>query len=275
MTLPPFAGLSLDRPRLMGIVNVTPDSFSDGGDHLDPGRAVAHGLAMAEAGADILDVGGESTRPGAPPVATADEIARILPVVRGLAQAGHRVSIDTRRAAVMAAALDAGATIINDVTALEGDPDSLPLAARARVPVMLMHMQGEPGTMQAAPFYRDVVGEVTAYLAARRDACLAAGIAAADICLDPGIGFGKTDAHNLALLKHLDTLVALGQPVLLGVSRKGFIGRLAQGQPPKRRAPGSIAAALAGLARGVHILRVHDVAETAQAVAIWRAIELA
>jgi len=272
-TLRTFAGLALDRPLLMGVINVTPDSFSDGGDALRAEDAIARGRALVDAGADILDVGGESTRPGAEPVSAEDETARVLPVVAALSQMGARVSIDTRRARVMAAAVAAGARIINDVTALTGDPESLGLAAKAGVPVILMHMQGEPGTMQANPRYNDVVAEVRDYLAARIEACAAAGIARDRIAIDPGIGFGKTVEHNLSLLKHLDRLADLGCPVVLGVSRKSFIGKLSRGEPPWARLAGSLAAALASVTRGACILRVHDVAETGQALAVWRAIE--
>jgi dihydropteroate synthase len=268
----PFAGLTLDRPRIMGILNVTPDSFSDGGDRLDPGRAVADGLAMLEAGADLLDVGGESTRPGAAEVAEAEELRRVEPVVRGLAQAGATVSIDTRHARVMAEALEAGARLVNDVTALTGDPAALPLVARAEVPVVLMHMRGEPKTMQRDPVYGDAPLEVFDFLEARLAACVEAGIPLDRVAVDPGIGFGKTVMHNLQILDRLALYQGLGCAVLLGVSRKSFIARLARAEPAKARLPGSLAAALAGLDRGVQILRVHDVAETAQAVAVWRGI---
>jgi dihydropteroate synthase len=273
----PFAGLDLGTPRIMGVVNVTPDSFSDGGDRFDARRAVDDGLAMVEAGAAILDVGGESTRPGSAPVDADEELRRVVPVVRGLAESGALVSIDSRRATVMAAALDAGARVINDVTALEGDPDSLALAAERGVPVVLMHMRGEPGSMQAAPRYDDAALDIYDYLEGRVAACEAAGIARADIAVDPGIGFGKTVTHNLEILDQMALYQGLGCAVVLGVSRKGFIGKLpgggmARGAAPKARLPGSLAAALAGLERGVQILRVHDVAETAQALAMWRAI---
>ena len=269
---PAFAGLVFDRPQVMGVINVTPDSFSDGGDRFDHGRAVADGMAMVEAGASVLDVGGESTRPGAAPVDEAEELRRTVPVVRALAEAGATVSIDTRRARVMAAALEAGARIVNDVTALTGDPDGLALAARAGAPVVLMHMQGEPRTMQRDPSYDDAALDVYAFLAARVAACEAAGITRARIAVDPGIGFGKTVAHNLRILDQLALYQGLGCAVVLGVSRKSFIARVAGDVPPKARLPGSIAAALAGLDRGVQVIRAHDVAETVQAVTIWRAI---
>lgn len=272
---PAFAGLAMDRPRVMGVINVTPDSFSDGGMRFDPGRAVADGLGMSAAGAALLDVGGESTRPGAEPVDVDEELRRVVPVVRGLAAAGATVSIDTRHARVMAAALEAGASVINDVTALAGDPESLRLAARSGVPVVLMHMQGEPRTMQAEPRYDDAALDVFDALAARVAACEAAGIGRERIAVDPGIGFGKTLAHNLEILEQLALFHGLGCVLLLGVSRKGFIARVAGETPPGARLPGSLAAALAGLDRGAQILRVHDVAETVQAAAVWRAIALA
>ncbi len=269
---PDFAGLALDRPRVMGVINVTPDSFSDGGDRFDAGRAVADGLALAEAGAAILDVGGESTRPGAEPVSEAEELRRTLPVVKALAAEGQRVSIDTRRARVMAEALAAGAAIVNDVTALAGDPGSLGLVAGSDAGVVLMHMLGEPSTMQKDPRYDDVALDVHDHLAARIAACEAAGIERSRIAVDPGIGFGKTLQHNLELLDQLALFHDLGCPLLLGVSRKSFLAKLSRGEAPKDRLAGSLAAALAGLARGVRILRVHDVAETRQAVDVWQAI---
>lgn len=268
----PFAGLAPDRPLIMGVINVTPDSFSDGGAFLDAGRAIAHGRELAAEGADILDVGGESTRPGAAPVSPESEMARVLPVVRALATEGFVVSIDTRRAAVMEAALDAGARIVNDVTALAGDPAAPRVAAGAGASVVLMHMQGEPGTMQDDPRYADAALDVFDYLRARVAACEAAGIPRDRIAVDPGIGFGKTVRHNLRILGRLDIFLGLGCPVVLGVSRKSFIGRLSRGEPPAERLAGSLAAALAGVARGAHILRVHDVAETRQALVVWRAI---
>jgi dihydropteroate synthase len=269
---PPFMGINLDRPRVMGIINVTPDSFSDGGDRFDTGRAIADGLAMHEAGAEFLDVGGESTRPGAAPVDAAEEMRRTLPVVRALADAGACVSIDSRRAEVMAAALEAGARAINDVTALTHDPASLPLAAESGAAVVLMHMQGEPQTMQANPIYADAPLDIRDYLAARVESCVAAGIPLARIAIDPGIGFGKTLAHNLQVLDQLAVLHGIGCPIVLGVSRKSFMAKVVPGVAPKDRLPGSLAAGLAGLARGVQILRVHDVPETLQALAIWQAI---
>ena len=269
---PPFAGLSMDRPRVMGVINVTPDSFSDGGDRFDSGQAAADGLAMREAGAEILDVGGESTRPGADPVPIEEEMRRVIPVVRRLAEAGARVSIDSRRATVMRAAVEAGAEVINDVTALSGDPLSLRVAAESGLPVVLMHMQGEPQTMQADPRYEDAAIDVYDLLEERVRACEEAGIPRARIAVDPGIGFGKTLAHNLEILEQLALLHGLGCPIVLGVSRKSFIGRLSRDEPPKARVPGSLAALLAGIARGAQIVRVHDVPETVQALEVWRAI---
>ncbi len=267
-----FAGLRLDRPRIMGIINVTPDSFSDGGDRFESRRAVADGLALREAGADILDIGGESTRPGAEPISEQQEMDRVLPVVEALAAEGALISIDSRHAAVMAAALDQGAAIVNDVTALTGDPAALDLVASRGCPVVLMHMQGQPQTMQVDPTYEDAAHDIFDYLAERVRSCEAAGLDRGQIAIDPGIGFGKTVAHNLRILEQLALFHGLGCPVLLGASRKAFIGRLSGAAAPKDRLAGSLAAALAGVARGVQILRVHDVAETYQALAIWREI---
>lgn len=272
---PVFAGLLLDRPHIMGVVNVTPDSFSDGGDFIETERAIAHGRALLAQGADILDVGGESTRPGAAPVSLDEEIARVVPVIKALVAPGVLVSVDTRHAPVMEAAVEAGAAIINDVSALTGDPAALSMAAKLGTPVILMHMQGEPGTMQENPVYADAPGDVRTYLAARIEACLQAGIKADKIAIDPGIGFGKTDVHNAQILTRLAEMASLGCPVVLGVSRKSMIGRIAGESDPKKRLPGSLAAALYGVMAGAHIVRVHDVAETAQALAVWRAIEAA
>lgn len=269
-----IAGLDMSRPRLMGVVNVTPDSFSDGGFLQDAYAAVDHGLALAAAGADILDIGGESTRPGAVPVPMAQELERVIPVINGLRGAGCEVpiSIDTRKAAVAAAALAAGAQIFNDVSALTYDTASIETAAEASA-VCLMHAQGDPRTMQNDPRYDDVLLDVYEYLAGRVAACEMAGIPPHRLVIDPGIGFGKTLAHNLSVLRGLSLFHGLGCPVLLGVSRKGFIGKLSGEAEAPRRAPGSIAAGLAGLAHGVQILRVHDVAETTQAVRVWQAMQ--
>ncbi len=268
---PAFGGLDLGRPRLMGIVNVTPDSFSDGGDFLDPAIAIAHGEALLTAGADLLDVGGESTRPGAAPVPPEVEEARILPVIRHFAAKGAVLSVDTRHARVMAAALAAGARIVNDVAGL-GDPAALPVVAAAAAPVVLMHMQGEPGTMQQDPSYRDAALDVFDWLEERVARCVAGGIPPERIAVDPGIGFGKTAEHNLAILRHTALYHALGCTVLIGLSRKSFIGRLSRGEPPKERLAGSLAAGLETLNQGAQILRVHDVGETAQARALWEGL---
>ncbi len=272
-TSPRFAGLVLDRPVLMGIVNVTPDSFSDGGRHFDPGVAIAAGERMAAEGAAILDVGGESTRPGSQEVDLEEELRRVIPVVRALAARGRRVSVDTRHARVMEAALAEGAAIVNDVTALTHEPDSLAVVARHRAPVVLMHMRGTPDTMLKLTQYADLEGEVEAYLAGRLAACREAGLGDEQLCVDAGIGFAKTAEQSARLVAATGRFARLGVAVLVGASRKSFIGRLSQGEPADQRLPGSLAAALAAVSRGAHILRVHDVAETAQALRIWQAIE--
>jgi dihydropteroate synthase len=268
---PPLCGLALDRPRIMGILNVTPDSFSDGGDLATVQAAVARAQAMP---ADILDIGGESTRPGAQAVGVADEIARVAPVIRALRDAGIAtpISIDTRKTAVAEAALDAGADIVNDVSAFRYDPELADLVAERNVPVCLMHSKGDPATMQDAPRYDDVVAEVLDHLAERMEFAAARGIARDRMIVDPGIGFAKTQAHNLALLAHLPRLHDLGVAVLLGASRKKFIGTIGGADMAKDRMPGSVAVALHGAAMGVQILRVHDVTDTAQALALWQAI---
>jgi dihydropteroate synthase len=274
LTLPAarFAGLSLDRPRLMGILNVTPDSFSDGGRFVTHEAAIAQVHAMA--GADMLDIGGESTRPGAAEVDPATEIARTAPIIAAIRAAGEgrAISIDTRKAVVAEAALAAGAGIINDVSALGFDAGMGPLAARVQAPVILMHAQGTPQVMQADPRYDDVLLDVYDALAARIDNAIAVGIARDKIMIDPGIGFGKTQAHNLALLQRLSLFHSLGCPILLGASRKRFIGTIGQADDPARRMPGSVAVALAGIAQGVQMLRVHDVGETRQAMRLWSAV---
>jgi dihydropteroate synthase len=255
----------------MGILNITPDSFSDGGRHFDAAAAIAAGHAMLEAGADILDIGGESTRPGAEPVLPDEEIARVIPVVRELAKAAP-VSIDTRHAATMQAALEAGAEIINDVTALRHDPAAVDFLARTQTPIVLMHMPGtDPRSMQAQADYADVVLEVARFLRDRVATLEALGIARARIAIDPGIGFGKTMAHNLALIEALPILAQIGCPIMLGASRKRFIGTLSGVEQAEARLAGSLAVALAGAARGAAMLRVHDVAETIQALAVWQA----
>lgn len=256
---------------IMGVVNVTPDSFSDGGQYLDAGVAIAHGRELAHQGADILDIGGESTRPGAAPVSPGEEQARILPVIEGVSD--YRISVDTRHADTMRAALAAGADIINDISALTHDPEAMGVVVKAGCPVILMHMQGMPETMQDNPDYADVLGEVTTYLEGRVLACLRAGVMPWNIAIDPGIGFGKTLGHNLALLSHLgDLRTAIGMPLLLGVSRKSFIEKLVPNTPPQARLPGSLAALHHALLQGVEGYRVHDVAETLQAVTVFRAI---
>jgi dihydropteroate synthase len=267
-----FAGLSLARPLVMGIVNATPDSFSDGGMLADSQGAIRRGLALAEEGADIVDIGGESTRPGSAPVDIEEEWRRVGAVIAALARAGAVVSVDTRHAEIMRRALDAGARIVNDVTALAGDDDSLRVVAGGTASVVLMHMQGEPATMQKDPHYDDVVAEVAGYLAQRIAACRAQGIGLERICVDPGIGFGKTVAHNVQLLAACGQLRRLGTAVLIGASRKSFIAKLSRGESAQDRLGGSLAAALAAAAQGADILRVHDVAATRQALAVWRAI---
>ena len=257
----------------MGVLNVTPDSFSDGGVHLDPDTAIRAGLAMARAGADIIDVGGESTRPGAQPTSAAEEQARVLPVIRGLAAAGLCVSIDTRHAVTMAAALDAGAAIVNDVTALSHDPSAAALVAARACPVVLTHMRGDFASMYDNAVYTDVVREVRDALAARIAVCEAAGVRRQDIAVDPGIGFAKTAEHSVAMLHGLEALRDLGCPILIGVSRKSFIGALAREPDAGRRLPGSLAAVLFAVSRGASILRVHDVAETVQALRVWQALK--
>lgn len=269
---PAFSGIRLDPTALMGIVNVTPDSFSDGGAWLDPARAIAHGVELANAGAAILDIGGESTRPGAAEVPATEEIARILPVIEGLAGTGAALSVDTRKAAVARAALKAGAAIVNDVSALTFDPDMARAVADGGAALVLMHAQGLPGTMQDDPRYDDVVIDVYHALAARVTQAEAAGIPRARIAVDPGIGFGKTAAHNLALLRRISVFHGLGCAVLLGVSRKGFIGAIGGGAPAAGRDAGTLALTLAAVAQGVQIHRIHAVAEAAQGLALWRAV---
>jgi dihydropteroate synthase len=257
--------------KLMGVVNVTPDSFSDGGLYLDPSAAIAHGRELAAAGATILDVGGESTRPGAAPVAADEELRRVEPVVAELAGAVEAISVDTSKASVAAAALDAGATIVNDVTALRGDPEIGALVADRGAGLVLMHMAGDPRTMQVNPTYGDVVAEVRDFLAERLAAAVAVGVEESRIWLDPGIGFGKTVAHNLELLRGLPELAALGRPILLGTSRKSFIGRT-DGSQTDDRLGGTIATSILAALAGATILRVHDVREMAQAMTVVNAI---
>jgi dihydropteroate synthase len=269
-----WAGLALDRPRIMGVLNVTPDSFSDGGDHLAQDAAIAAGLAMAADGADIIDVGGESTRPRAQRTSPEIEQARILPVVRGLASAGLRVSVDTRHASTMAAALDAGAAIVNDISALRHDPDAAALIGTRACSVVLMHMRGSPADMYAQAVYDDVVRDVRRELSERIAAAERAGIASGRIAIDPGIGFAKRPGQSMELLRRLPELASLGYPILVGVSRKSFMAEVTKEADPRRRLPGSLAAGLFALSRGAAILRVHDVAETIQAIAVWQVLAL-
>lgn len=266
------AGLSPERPLIMGVVNVTPDSFSDGGRFLVTENAIAHGLRLAEEGADILDIGGESTRPGAAPITFDEELRRVIPVIEGLAaKTKTKLSVDTRNAEVMRRAAAAGVHLINDVSALAHDTASPAAAAASRLPVVLMHAQGSPETMQRDPQYKDALLDVFDYLEARIAACEQAGIPRERLIVDPGIGFGKTVEHNLQILAGLSLFHTLGVPVLLGVSRKRFIGTLTGANEPAVRVPGSIAAALTGVMQGVQLLRVHDVAAMRQALTVWEA----
>ncbi len=267
-----WAGLTLDRPRIMGVLNVTPDSFSDGGDLASEGAAIAAGLSMAADGADIVDVGGESTRPGAAVVPPDIEQQRVIPVIQALSRQGVCVSADTRNASTMAAALDAGATIVNDVSGLGYDPHAAALVAQRGCPVVLMHMRGTPDTMRDRAIYADVAEEVAAEL---RE-CLAraeqAGIRREAVVLDPGIGFAKNAEQSVAILRALPILAALGCPLLVGVSRKSFIGSVGRQPDARQRLPGSLAAGLFALSHGAAILRVHDVPETIQAIRVWTAL---
>ncbi len=255
---------------VMGVVNVTPDSFSDGGLFLDAGAAVQHGLELAAEGAAILDIGGESTRPRAEPVSAEEELRRVLPVIEGLAGAGTgaQVSIDTSKAEVASAAIAAGATLVNDVTAFRGDPSMASAVAGAGVECCLMHMLGEPRTMQDDPHYDDVVGEVKAFLEERLAFAVAAGVAEDRVMLDPGIGFGKTAAHNLELLRRLDELVAIGRPIVIGTSRKSFLGRITGRDDPAQRLPGTIATNVIAYERGARVFRVHDVSPVHDALLV-------
>ncbi len=259
-----------DRFQLMGIVNVTPDSFSDGGAFLDTEEAIAHALGLVQDGAEILDIGGESTRPGAEPVGEATELARVLPVIEGVRAAGcaAEISIDTSKAAVAAQALAAGASLVNDVTALRGDPAMAEVVADAGARCCLMHMLGEPRTMQRDPSYDEVVTDVGRFLAQRMAFAVDQGIGEDRILLDPGIGFGKTVAHNLALLRRLDELLALGRPLVVGTSRKSFIGTLTGGRDPDNRLPGTIATNVIAYERGASVFRVHDVAAVGDALRV-------
>ncbi len=268
-----WAGLDLTIPPIMGIVNVTPDSFSDGGDFAKSQTAIDHGIQLSTDGASILDVGGESTRPGASKPTIDEELARILPVIGQLTKLGHIVSVDTRRTEVMKAAVEAGAQIINDVSALLGDADSFAFVAQNDLPVVLMHMQGTPETMQKAPTYDQVVLDVYDFLEQRVQACLDAGLDRENIALDPGIGFGKTIDHNLSLINNLSVFKGLGCPILIGLSRKAFIGKLSGAGEAKDRMAGTVAANLESIRQGASLLRVHDVKENVQAVKIHKALE--
>jgi dihydropteroate synthase len=256
----------------MAIVNVTPDSFSDGGERLDPAQAIDDGLRFVSEGADIVDVGGESTRPGSRPIDAHEELKRVLPVVDGLAKRGLVVSIDTRHALVARACLDAGARIVNDVSALEDDPNLMPLVAERGAPVILMHRRGRPEEKYVVPPYDDVVGEVRSFLVQRAEACQAAGIARDRIAIDPGLGFGKNVQENVALVAGAGRLSEAGYPVLMGASRKSFIGRLTGIEEPRQRDPASIWLAVEAARRGAAFVRVHDVAGTRQALAVSRAM---
>ncbi len=259
-----FSGVALSSPKLMGIVNVTPDSFSDGGKQ----NTSEDGARLASEGAHILDVGGESTRPGSDAVPLNDELARVIPVIMQLSAAGHLVSVDTRKSVVMGEAVKAGAKIINDVSALQYDPDSLRVVAGLGSPVVLMHAQGDPRTMQLNPHYDDVALDVYDYLEARVEACVAAGISRSRIAVDPGIGFGKTFRHNIELLNQIALFHGLGVAVLVGLSRKGFVGALTGEKVAGKRVHGSVGGAVHAVLHGVHILRVHDVKATSEALAV-------
>ncbi|MEP3334079.1 dihydropteroate synthase [Sedimentitalea sp.] len=265
-------GLDMGVPQIMGILNVTPDSFSDGGVHFDPDTARMAALGMIDAGATIIDIGGESTRPGADTIDDESETIRTAPVIAALRrETDVPISIDTRKSAVACAALAAGASMVNDVAGFTYDPELGPLCAAEGVPICIMHALGDPATMQQNPRYDDVVLDVYDFLQARVETLSAIGIPRHRMVIDPGIGFGKTEAHNLALLRNLSLFHGIGCPILLGVSRKRFIGTIGQAPDPATRAPGSIAVGLAALAQGVQILRVHDVVETAQALRLWAA----
>ena len=268
-----ICGLGFDRPLIMGVVNVTPDSFSDGGRFLDTQAAIAHALRLEDEGADILDIGAESTRPNADIVSLDEELRRVIPVVEGLVgRVDARISIDTRKSGVMLEAADAGADIINDVTALSHDDDAMEIAAKTDLPIILMHAQGTPQTMQDKPEYEHVLLDVYDYLESRIAACVDAGIARSRLVVDPGIGFGKTVGHNVELIGGISLFHGLGVPILLGASRKRFIGEITGVKDAEKRLPGSLAAAQMAASQGVQIIRVHDVGETRQALEMWRSI---
>jgi len=279
MNLPPVVriwrlrgiDLTLDRPRIMGVVNVTPDSFSDGGDFLDADAAIEHGLRLIEEGADLIDVGGESTRPGAAPVLVEEELRRVIPVVEALVAAGALVSIDTSKAHVAARAIDAGAIVVNDITAL-GDPDMAGVVSKHQVGLVLMHMQGSPQTMQVEPSYSDVVGEVSGFLIERAAAAEAAGVERTSIAIDPGIGFGKTVDHNLVLLRDLGVLADLGYPLLVGTSRKSFLGKVTGATALEDRDLASAVSVALAIERGADIVRVHNVSRCREAALLTLAM---
>jgi dihydropteroate synthase len=266
-----FSGLEMAKPHLMGVINTTPDSFSDGGAHLAPATAIASGMAMWQAGASVIDIGGESTRPGAAPITRNQELARVLPPITGLTRQNIRLSIDTRHAEVMTRACAAGAAIINDVEALRRD-GALDAAAASGAPVIIMHMQGQPETMQDKPHYEFAPVDIYQFLEERIDAAVAAGIAKSHIAVDPGFGFGKTVAHNLQILNWISLFHGLGVPILFGASRKSTIAKLSKDEPADQRLAGSLALAMAAYRQGVQLLRVHDVGETAQALAVEQAL---
>lgn len=272
MTVRQWAGFTLDRPLVMGILNVTPDSFSDGGRRPGATIAIEAGLQLAADGADLVDVGGESTRPGSEPVPADVELARIMPVISALARAGIAVSVDTRNAVTMQAALDAGARVVNDVSGLTHDPAAASVVASRRCPVVLMHMRGTPATMMRLAVYGDVVSEVAAELLACVEAASQAGVAPERIALDPGIGFAKRPEHSIAVLRGLPRLQEVGYPLLVGVSRKGFIGTLSGEPQPDQRLGGSLAAGIFAVLQGAAILRVHDVKETVQTIRVWQTL---
>lgn len=264
--------MSISKPKIMGIVNVTPDSFSDGGDYDTQECAIAHGYQLLEDGADILDIGGESTRPGANPVTIDEEIQRVVPVIEALAKKTRHISVDTRNAKTIQAAIEAGATMVNDVSAMRHDPDSVHILAKTTLPMCLMHMQGDPQNMQDAPEYSDVIEDICSFFEERIVFCEGHGINKNRIILDPGIGFGKTTLHNLQIIKNIRVFQKFGCPVLLGTSRKRFIGEICSVDDPKQRLMGSVTSILYGLGMGVQMLRVHDVKETKQAFDMYQAI---
>lgn len=278
MTVPQFWQdlLALGRPLIMGILNVTPDSFANAGEHFHHDAALSHARSLVAAGADILDIGGESTRPFSEPVSLAEELRRVIPVIEAIrAESDIPISIDTYKAEVARQALAAGAQIINDISALRFDHQMAPLAGRSQTPVILMHMQGTPRDMQASPSYQDLLGEIKTFLAERRDVAQAHGLPRDAIVLDPGIGFGKSFAHNLEILNHFDTFLELGCPLLVGPSRKAFIGHLLGGLPPAQRDVGTLAPVALAVLKGAKIVRVHNVPYASQFLALWNAIRCA